>query len=51
MGAALTEARERGAAQISLSVEEGNFSKDLYTSLGFADVPGLEANGVMLLRL
>ena len=51
MGAALTEARERGAAQISLSVEEGNFSKDLYTSFGFTDVPGLEANGVMLLRL
>ena len=37
--------------QISLSVEEGNFAKQLYLSEGFKDVPGEEANGIMLRSL
>lgn len=41
------EARERRIECISLSVEEGNQARMLYWSLGFHDVAGREADGVM----
>lgn len=47
----LDEARARGIARVSLSVEEGNYAKRLYLSEGFADVPGRESGGVMLCTL
>ncbi len=43
-------AAERGLAALSLSVEDGNHARHLYESEGFADVPGREADGVMLWR-
>ncbi|WRS29940.1 GNAT family N-acetyltransferase [Actinomycetaceae bacterium MB13-C1-2] len=45
------EAASRRYNQISLSVEEDNHSKKLYSSEGFKEVPGKEADGVMLLKL
>lgn len=49
--ALVSEAKERGLGQISLSVEADNFAKQLYSSLGFEDVAGREDDGVMVLRL
>ncbi len=43
-------AAARGLAALSLSVEDGNHARHLYESEGFADVPGREADGVMLWR-
>ncbi len=45
------EARARGIAAVSLSVEEDNPSRFLYRSVGWEAVPGGEEDGVMLLRL
>lgn len=45
--ALIEEARNRGIAQVSLSVEAGNFARDLYLSEGFVPVAGREADGVM----
>lgn len=45
---ALREARARGHAGVSLSVEPENVAKRLYRVEGFVGVPGLETNGVML---
>ncbi|MDC4233298.1 GNAT family N-acetyltransferase [Actinomyces sp. B33] len=44
-------ARQRGIEQISLSVESDNYARRLYSSCGFEEVVGREADGVMLLRL
>lgn len=41
-------AKKKGIAQLSLSVEEGNYAKKLYLSEGFQDVPGGEEDGVMI---
>ena len=41
----------RGIGQLSLSVEADNYAKTFYTSEGFEDVPGGEADGIMLCRL
>ena len=49
--AVLAEARARGIAAVSLSVEEDNPSRFLYRSVGWEAVPGGEEDGVMLLRL
>lgn len=38
----------RGLNALSLSVEDGNPARRLYESEGFVDVPGREADGVML---
>lgn len=45
---AIGEARKRGLSRISLSVEPDNFAKHLYSTEGFVNVPGREADGVML---
>ena len=42
------EARRRGLAGLSLSVEEGNGARLLYEAENFVAVPGREADGVML---
>lgn len=48
---ALKEAADaRGLTALSLSVETGNHARYLYESEGFVDVPGREADGVMLWR-
>ena len=47
----VAEGRRRGFSQVSLSVEAENHAKSLYRSVGFTDVAGREADGVMLLRL
>ncbi len=44
----IAEGKERGLAQVSLSVEADNHAKNLYASEGFVDVPGGEADGVMV---
>ncbi len=44
-------ARGRGHTAISLSVEEGNPARNLYESLGFADVRGDAQPGTMLLTI
>ena len=49
--ALVSEAMSRGLAQLSLSVEAGNVARQLYLSEGFRDVPGRDADGVMLLSL
>lgn len=49
--AVVAEARNRGIARISLSVEDDNPSRFLYRSEGFVPVPGGEEDGVMLLDL
>lgn len=49
--ALIDEATERGIARVSLSVEADNFAKKLYLAEGFRDVPGGEADGVMLRTL
>lgn len=46
--AAILEARKRKLSAVSLSVESGNPARQLYASEGFTDVPGLEADRVML---
>lgn len=46
--AALAEAMDRGHRQLSLSVEEGNPARGLYTSVGFVDAPAPAAPGTML---
>lgn len=51
MRALTAEGKRRGIHQMSLSVETGNFARDLYASEGFVDVAGGEADGVMLRRL
>lgn len=43
-------AAARSLAALSLSVEDGNHARHLYESEGFVDVPGREADGVMLWR-
>ncbi len=45
---ALREARKRKLPAVSLSVEADNFAKKLYLDEGFVDVPGRDADGVML---
>ena len=47
---ALEEARRRGLARVSLSVEAGNPSVHLYRSVGFSPVPGA-ADGTMAVDL
>lgn len=49
--ALISESMLRGIGQLSLSVEAGNYAKTLYTSEGFEDVPGGEADGIMFRRL
>ncbi|MGF3054176.1 N-acetyltransferase family protein [Microbacterium sp. YY-03] len=49
--ALIDEAKERGLKQISLSVEADNYAKVLYRCEGFRDVPGGEADGVMIRTL
>lgn len=44
------EARRRGLRAVSLSVEDGNYARLLYESLGYAAVPAA-APGTMLLHL
>lgn len=46
--AAIARTRERGIAQVSLSVEADNVARHLYLSEGFVAVPGREDDGVML---
>lgn len=45
---AKTEARRRGIAAVSLSVESGNFAKHLYQDEGFQPVQGRDRDGVMI---
>ncbi|WP_276698438.1 GNAT family N-acetyltransferase [Propionibacterium acidifaciens] len=47
----ISEARERGLASLSLSVEQGNHAERLYSSEGFVHVDGREDAGVMVARL
>lgn len=49
--ALLAEASLREVPQVSLSVEAENYAKGLYESEGFLDVPGSEADGIMIRRL
>lgn len=42
------EARRRGIASVSLSVESGNFARHLYEGEGFRPVHGRERDGVMI---
>lgn len=42
------EAVGRRLHRLSLSVEQGNYARDLYSSEGFVPVVGREADGVML---
>ena len=42
------EASHRGIARLSLSVEVGNFARQLYAAEGFVQVAGREADGVMV---
>lgn len=46
----LLEARLRGVDAISLSVESGNPATELYRAVGFTEVVGREADGVMIRR-
>ena len=48
LGQLQQEARERGVTRLSLSVESGNHARALYASVGFTEVPGREADGVMV---
>lgn len=43
--------RQRGVDAVSLSVEEGNFARQLYMSEGFEDIPGSGVNGAMSRQL
>lgn len=45
---AKTEARRRGIAAVSLSVESRNFAKNLYQDEGFRPVHGRDRDGVMI---
>lgn len=51
MESLIEAARGEGIRQLSLSVEDANFARRLYASLGFQPVAGREDDGVMLLRL
>ena len=42
------EAVDRGIASLSLSVEAGNYAKELYADEGFRQVEGREDDGVMV---
>lgn len=42
------EARERGVARLTLSVENGNDARRLYAAEGFTPVAGREPDGVMV---
>ena len=44
----LQDAATRGLQRLSLSVEAGNYAKQLYESEGFRDVAGREQDGVMV---
>lgn len=46
--AAILETQRRNLSAVSLSVEAGNPAKELYASEGFTNVPGREADGIML---
>ncbi len=53
LGRALLRRAQRGALarsvpRLSLSVEAGNYARKLYRAEGFIDVPGREADGVMV---
>lgn len=48
--ALMAEASARRLTALSMSVEDGNHARRLYESEGFVDVPGREADGVMLWR-
>jgi ribosomal protein S18 acetylase RimI-like enzyme len=45
------KARRCEVAAVSLSVEPDNFAKALYHSVGFTEVSGREADGVMVWRV
>lgn len=47
----LDASSQRAIDAVSLSVEEGNFARQLYLSEGFKDVPGSGVNGVMVRQL
>lgn len=48
LGLLQDEARGRGIRALSLSVEAGNFARQLYEDEGFGAVPGRERDGVMV---
>ncbi len=48
LGRIQQQAVDRGVRRLSLSVEAGNFARELYESTGFVSVSGREDDGVMV---